>query len=286
MVHFHTLFNLGVGLLCLPLVTPLSRLMRHLIAPAPVTALSAPVTYLDTQALESPNLALANATRETLAMADEVKLMLQSFWRAQTERDRQLAATVHEHDDRIDDTAAELTEYLVRISQEDLGEEEGYWQFALLSCVNELESAADIIDKNLCDFVRKQAGHGFPMTAQDQGVLEELYNRVRTRCDLVIGLITTRDSRRAAAFLAEEQSLEDWCRAAQRAHYDRLRTGDERALQSSVYFLDMLGSFRRINSHFDSIAYAFLDEADEEGAPVFKVTTETQSHRGDERIRA
>lgn len=258
-VHFHTLFNLGVGLLCLPLVGPISHFMRHLIAPAPVTSLSVPETYLDAQALESPSLALANATRETLAMADEVEVMLHSFWQAQSGRDRTLAARVHDHDDRVDDTASRLIEYLSQISEEDLGASDSHWQFTLLSCANELESIADIIDKNLCDFVRKQAAHGFPMTSEDESALEQLYERIHSRCDLAFSLLTTRDEALATRFILGEETLEEWCRQAQRAHYERLRSGGERALQSSVYFLDMLGSFRRINAHLSSIAYGFTD---------------------------
>lgn len=152
-VHFHTLFNLGVGLLCLPIIAPLSHLMRFLIVAPRETSLQGPQTYLDPQALESPALALANATREVLFLADEIQLMLHNFWQAQTEHDKTLAAQVHAHDDHVDDTAAQVTAYLSQISREDLSDGDSHWQFTLFSCVNELESIGDIIDKNLCDFV-------------------------------------------------------------------------------------------------------------------------------------
>lgn len=271
-VHFHTLFNLGVGMISLPFVPLISRLMRAMIEPAPVTALTGPTTHLDVNALDSPSLALANATREVLRIADEVKLMLQSFWQAQMERDRALAARVHAHDDEVDDTAAAVTEYLSRISQESLSGQDTHWQFTLLSCANELESIGDIIDKNLCDFVRKQAGHGFPMTAEDEGILGEAYEQIRYRCDVTFSLLTTRDATIATQIIRSEELLEEWFRQEQRAHYERLRFGGDRVLQSSVYFLDMLGAFRRISSHLTSIAYSFVavdfeSEADE-GVPA------------------
>lgn len=259
-VHFHTLFNLGVGLLCLPLITPISHLMRSLIMLPPIVGLRGPQTHLDPLALESPALALANATREVLSLADEVKLMLLNFWQAQGERNKTLAAQVHDHDDHVDDTAAAVTQYLSRISQEDLSDSDSQWQFTLFSCVNELESIGDIIDKNLCDFVRKQAGHGFPMTEDDQMVLGEAYAQIKSRCDNVLSLLTTRDENQAAAFICSEGNLEEWCRQVQREHYERLRCADERTLQSSVYFLDMLSSFRRISAHLSTLAYAFVDE--------------------------
>jgi phosphate:Na+ symporter len=257
-VHFHTLFNLAVGIVSLPFVPLISRLMRTAIAPAPITVLAGPATHLDTNALDSPSLALANATREVLRIADEVRLMLQNFWQAQVQRDRTLAAIVHSHDDEVDDTAAAVTEYLSRISQESLSSQDTHWQFTLLSCANELESIGDIIDKNLCDFVRKQAGHGFPMTAEDEQILGEAYERIKYRCDVTFSLITTRDATIATQIIRSEESLEEWFRQEQRSHYERLRFGGERVLQSSVYFLDMLGSFRRISSHLTSIAYSFV----------------------------
>lgn len=265
-VHFHTLFNLGVGVLCLPLISPLSRLMRALIVPPPVAGLQGPQTHLDPQALESPSLALANATREVLSLADEVKLMLHNFWQAQTQRNRTLAAQVHAHDDSVDDTAAAVTAYLSRISQEDLSDGDSQWQFTLFSCVNELESIGDIIDKNLCDFVRKQAGHGFPMTAEDERVLAQAYAHIKSRCDTAVSLLTTRDEKAARAFIGGEETLEEWCRQVQREHYERLRCADERTLQSSVYFLDMLSSFRRISAHLSTLAYAFAPEESERDA--------------------
>lgn len=266
-VHFHTLFNLGVGLVCLPFIPWLARLMNLLIVPPASQGLDSPSTHLDEMALQSPSLALANATREVLSMADEVKLMLHSFWQAQEKHDRFLAAKVHMHDDHVDDTAASVTEYLSRISQEDLSRNDSQWQFTLLSCVNELETMADIIDKNLCDFVRKQAAHGFPMTDEDEVVLAQSYAIVKNRCDMALSLLTTRDERAASAFITGEEGVEEWCRNAQRSHYERLRGGDERALQSSVYFLDMLGSLRRINSHLTTIAYSFGDEGSNDGNP-------------------
>ncbi len=160
----------------------------------------------------------------------------------------------------MDNTAAAVTAYLSRISQEDLSSADSQWQFTLFSCVNELESIGDIIDKNLCDFVRKQAGRGFPMTDADEAVLAQAYAQIKTRCDNALSLLTTRDEKQALTFIEGEENLEEWCRLVQREHYERLRCADERTLQSSVYFLDMLSSFRRLSAHLSTLAYSFAGE--------------------------
>ncbi|HVE16852.1 MAG TPA: Na/Pi symporter, partial [Chthoniobacterales bacterium] len=141
---FHTGFNLLAGLIGVSLIGPLTRLAEVMIVPRETeTGLPAATTYLDPQALESPSLALANATRETLVMADGVKAMLQYFWKGYSTRDLMLVSRVQQEDDRVDTSYRGIKDYLSRI-QEGLSEEEKRWQLALFTFSNELESVGDL----------------------------------------------------------------------------------------------------------------------------------------------
>jgi phosphate:Na+ symporter len=102
--NFHTGFNLVAGLIFVPLAGPLTRLMRWMVVPPPVSVEGLPVTesHLDPGVLESPSLALTNAARETLGMADSVKRMLEYFWKGYEGRDPLLIAQVRREDDRVD----------------------------------------------------------------------------------------------------------------------------------------------------------------------------------------
>jgi len=254
---FHTEYNVLVGLIALPLIAPITRLVRWMIPPVEVQAgLPSIESYLDPAALDSPSLALANSTRETLQLADGVRLMLRSFWSGYTARDLNVAVRVQNEDDRVDRRYHEIKNYLSLI-REGMTEGETRWQFALLTFSNELESVGDIIDKNLCDAFRKQVTEGVFLSPDDAQVLGELYAMVESRFDVAVGLLATRGGSQVKAFLAGKETLNEWCRQAQRGHYDRLRTNEPQSLAASAYFLDMLNSFRRINSHISTIAYAF-----------------------------
>ncbi len=258
---FHTGFNLLVGLLALPLIGPLTRLVTLMIVPREPTEAGLPVvsTYLDPLALESPSLALANATRETLAMADGVKVMLQSFWKGYATRDLQLMARVQQEDDRVDTSYRDIKDYLSRV-EEGMSEEETRWQFALLTFSNELESVGDLIEKNLCDLLRKQTADGTMLPEPDFLALQELYERVLARFTVAVSLLANRGGSQSKTFRAGKESLNEWCRQAQRAHYDRLRRGGG-TMEASAYFLDLFEGFRRINSHISTIGYAFAPAA-------------------------
>lgn len=255
---FHTGFNVLAGLLFVPLVGPITRLVRVMIVPAQSgTGLPATETYLDPQALESPSLALANATRETLLMADRTKQMLQSFWKGYGMRDLDLVLRVQNEDDRVDQYYRSIKDYLSQI-REGLTEEETRWQFALLTFSNDLESIGDIIDKNLCDILRKQTAEAVWLPNEDYQALGELYERVMGRFNVAQSLVANRGGPQAKAFVVGKETLNEWCRQAQKEHYQRLRIPDGRSIPASAYFLDILDNFRRINSHLSAVGYAFV----------------------------
>lgn len=254
---FHTGFNLLVGLVAIPFLGPITSLVRMMVVPTPApSGLPVIESYLDEQALDSPSLALANATRETLHMADGVKLMLQYFWSGYSTRDLNLSIRVQKEDDRVDDYNHKIKDYLSRIN-EGMSGDEARWQFALLTFANELESVGDIIDKNLCDILRKQMGEVVWLPEPEYQALCELYGRVMTRFDVALSLLASRGGGQVEEFISGKESLNEWCRDLQKVHYERLHSVDAGTLAASTYFLDLLNSFRRINSHLSTIGYAF-----------------------------
>ncbi len=251
----HTGFNLLVGAVFLPLLGPATRLARFLAAP-PAQALGVAATHLDPRALDTPAVALANATRETLRMADAVKAMFHHYWRCCAERDPVLLRRIRQEDDRVDGAYEGIKTYLSRI-REGLSEEEARWQFALLTFSNELESVGDIIDRNLCGTLKKLSAGGAELPPDDRRVLAELHERVAARFETAVGLLARHGGGQVQEFLDGKESLNEWCRRAEREHYARLGAPDAGALATSACFLDMLHGFRRVNSHISAIGYAF-----------------------------
>lgn len=253
---FHTGYNLAAGLVALPFLGPITRLTAWILGEnSSREVVARPASHLDPRALESPSLALVHATRETLRMADEAKSMLENYWLAETRPDTVFIRSVQRQDDAIDTHHREIRDYLSRIH--DTAAAETQWSFTLLGFTNELESVGDIIEKNLCDALLKRLVDQVVFTPEDRETLERLHQKTDARMADAITLLATRDPARARAFLADKEEIGEWCRQRQKAHYLRLRQGGAEALASSTYFLDVLNSFKRINSHLSTLAYAF-----------------------------
>jgi len=249
-------FNLIVGLLAVPFLGKISRAVQFLIAPQPGDETEEKPDFLDQTALESPSLALAQATRQTQLMADQIRTMLGQYWIAETTRNTDLAKKLQLKEDKIDAFNIAISDYLSRIG-EGMSQEDTQWQFTLLAFSNELESVGDIIDKNLCDSIIKRAAELVAFNPTDLEILREVQETVAQRLQVAIGFLSWRDTGLAKEFLDGKEKFNEWCHKLEREHFQRLKTRDPATLGSSAYFLDILNSFRRINSHISSIGYAF-----------------------------
>jgi phosphate:Na+ symporter len=262
--QFHSLYNLMVAGIGLAFLGPIIKFVHGLIQDGSVesvSTLSEDHSYLIVDALDTPSLALANATRETLVMADNVKRMLQTYWTALSAHDATLARLVQEHDDRVDIAYHELTKYLGQVGQADLSAHERWWQFTLLTFVNELEAAGDLLQKQLCELIiRQEKDHSY-FTDMDMQRLEQLHKRVVERFNLATTLLTTQTPGLARQLVAGKEPFNEWCRTQQSEHYRELKYAHKESLTASAYFLEMLDALRRINSHISSLGYAFLPTA-------------------------
>jgi phosphate:Na+ symporter len=251
-----TAFNLVVGIMAVPFLSKIVGIVHYLVAPQPGDASEPKADFLDEKALESPSLALAQATRQTQLMADQVQAMLAQYWVAETTRNTDLAKTLQRDEDKIDSFNTNISDYLSKIS-EGMSQEDTQWQFTLLAFSNELESVGDIIDKHLCDSIVKRAAELVVFSPAELEILRQVHEAVTKRFQVGVGYLSWRDVSSAKEFLEGKEKFTEWCHKLEREHFQRVKSRDPSTLGSSAYFLDVLNSLRRINSHISSIGYAF-----------------------------
>ncbi|HUL55253.1 MAG TPA: Na/Pi cotransporter family protein [Opitutaceae bacterium] len=255
----HTAFNLVVALVGIAGAGALAGWLGRLFKPAPApTPAGAVPTHLDPRALEHPAFALANASRETLRLADEIRTMLVGCWDAYQQTSASLARQVRQRDDRVDELHGAIKQYLSQIPAEALNPRDSELRFGLLHFAGQLEAVGDIIDKDLCTQTLKHCERPTPLPPEDAADLAELQRRVARRLDMAISVLTARERNLARQFLHEGETLKNWCIDVQRRHYQRLNPNDGRALELSTYFLDMFNALRRISGHLNSIGHTVV----------------------------
>lgn len=223
--------------------------------------LGAPVTHLDPEALATPRFALAHAARETLRMADDVKSMLQNAWLAFETGNLEVARSVRQHDDRVDEIHAELKQYLSHLAPDAMDARDHHLQFGLLNFASQLEVVGDTIEKSLLRCGGENAVRPVLILEAYRTALHTFYEQVKQRLETAMAVLATRDRDLARDFLAGSHPLKEWYIAAQKAHYLRLNVADDPAAQeASTRFLDILNALRRIAGLLNTIGHTFVLE--------------------------
>jgi len=255
----HSLFNIALAIVFLPLVPALARLLERFVpARAEASGQFGP-RYLDPSSLESPALALGQATREILHMADLVRGMLRDAYRCFKEGSETLCETVQAEDDKVDLLNNEIKAYITRLSEHALNTEESQREIALLGFANELESIGDIIDKNLIELAKKKIVLKVDFSKEGWVELEGYFQKVLENLEIAIAAFASQDKVLAMQLLRHKHRINELERELRNRHFRRLQAGLTESFETSAVHLDVLTNLKRINSHLTAVAYPIVE---------------------------
>ncbi|ASU39502.1 hypothetical protein hmeg3_15210 [Herbaspirillum sp. meg3] len=261
-VAFHVIYNTVRCGLLLPLVDPMARLCTRLLPElhkdddATIAA-----RHLDPAAIDTPSLALANASREVLRIGDLIEKMLLSLLPVIRNNDQLRAQQIRKLDDDVDKLYTAVKMYLARVSREELNDKEVRRWTDIVTLTINLEQAGDIIERIVKGIESKKIAP--QRTFSDAGMTEvcEMHTRLVASLQLGLSVFLDGDLKSAQKLLAEKEAFRDLERAYSKTHLIRLAGETQQSIETSSLHLDLISDMRRMHSLFCSTAYAVLDEA-------------------------
>ena len=202
---FHTAFNLVIALAFLPLLPWLARLLERAMPARVGPADPGRPLYLDESAVETPSIALGHASREALRMVDVLDSMIEAAADALRLGDREAIARARRQDDVLDALSSEIKRYLTRLDPESLTDDEHRRVEAVLTFSLNLESAGDVIERNIGSFVAKRLKRGIELSADDDREMQDAFEAVRVNLRSAASVFMTGD-RRAARILSQQKA--------------------------------------------------------------------------------
>jgi phosphate:Na+ symporter len=261
--EFHIVFNIVLAVAFIGLLDPLSWLLERVFpSRRPSDDPSAP-RYLDENLLETPSLALADVSRETLRMGDVVEVMLRQVMVALMTNDRALVNDVSRLDNTVDRLDEAIKLYVTKLTRGSLDEHEGRRATEIISFVINLEHVGDIIDKNLWEVATKKIKHKLQFSNEGAAELTAFHKRVLESLKIAFGVFMSGDVAESRKLIAEKAQLRSAEVDAAEQHLDRLREGRPESLETTSLHLDVLRDLKRIHSHICTVAYPVLDAAGE-----------------------
>ena len=261
--NFHTVFNLALALVFLPLLTPIAALLERLFPESANGGAEETVRHLDESVLDSPKLALACATREVMRMADEVETMLKGAIDCFESDDPADIERIRTLDDRVDELHEEIKLYATKISRNKMSARESQDCTDIIIFTTNLEHIGDIIANSLMDLAKKRRRN--QLTFSDEGLseLREFHAGVVRQMQVAMSVFVSRDPGMARSLIEKKTEFREQERLGSLHHLDRLRDGRPETIETSALHMDILRDLKRIHSHLTSVAYPILDAAGE-----------------------
>jgi len=187
----HTVFNVGIAVLFLPLAGLFARFCEWLVPDKPLErdAIIEP-KYLDEELLNTPSLALDRVRLEVLHMGEHVDAMLTGVMPAIAGRDRAALQELQILDERVDALHASAIEYLGKISKGALTETQTKEFIKLMEAVNNLENIGDIVETDLVGLGNKLIDEGVIISAETQQVLNGIHATVSKSVDAAVQAVS------------------------------------------------------------------------------------------------
>ncbi|NRP86273.1 hypothetical protein GFPCMMHI_02177 [Ensifer adhaerens] len=258
-VDVHLLFNIALAVCAWPFSRLLSKVMLRLVPDDP-RADDGP-NFLDQQALTTPVVALASATREVLGVGDLVERMLIRTENAFNDNDLSPLKEVPILEKRVDRIQQEVKIYLSKLGRDGLDAENGRRSIVIIDYAINLEHIGDIIEKGLAEQVAKKIGKGLTFSEDGYRELRSLFSLTIDNLRIAQTILVTRDSNLARQLMEVKVDVRRLEKQSSERHLERLRDGRVDSLQTSSLHLDMLRDLKRINAHIVSVAHPILDES-------------------------
>ncbi|SBV99503.1 putative Na+/phosphate transporter [uncultured Alphaproteobacteria bacterium] len=259
---FHFGFNLALAAL---FILPLPWLARGLARLLPARAAADPAAprYLDPQALAVPHVAVANAAREALRMADAAGAMIDGALHVLRADDRRRIREIRATDDVLDRLHDAIKRYLTEIAVEGLDPDDVRRVDDVLAFARNLEHVGDIVDRNLMEAARRKIRRRLKFSQEGAADLIAILQRLKKTQELAAAVFVSGDARAARSLMREKAIVRGLEARATEAHFARLRAGRAESVETSALHLDILRDLRRINAHLVAAAYPVLDRSGE-----------------------
>jgi phosphate:Na+ symporter len=256
----HTFFNVGISLLFLPFTPIAARAIEALVPDDPQGDSPFRTRYLDERSLDQPALALGQATREALRMADVVQGMFRDVPVVFASINHELLEDVERRDDQVDFLEREIKLFLARLGRDAMGPDFGRKEIGLISVIGNLENIGDIIDKNLMELGRKKLYQGRRFSEAGWAEIQEFHGMVAKNLERAIAAFAASDRGLAQEVLDQRPVMRQRERDLRASHLERLRSGLAESIETSEIHLDILTNLKRISSHVSALAISILEE--------------------------
>lgn len=253
---FHSIFNIVCTLALLPFTKQLEKLVCMSIKDDPIPEKTEP-ELLDERLLLTPTLALEQANKVTLDMAQLGLESLTHDFDIMRKFEADKAQIIEDNEDKIDNYEDKLGTYLMQLSSRSLSQKDSRRSSKILHTISDFERIGD----HTCNLLNSAVElHEKKIAFSDEAYKElvVLEEAVLESLQLTIVAFGTEDVRHAVRVEPLEEVIDYLCDELKNRHIARMQQG-LCSLEKGFIYLDVLTNLERISDHCSNVAVCLIE---------------------------
>jgi phosphate:Na+ symporter len=236
-----------------------ARLAQRMVAAKPETpGIIIEPKYLDNTVLKAPSLALERVRLELGRTAEITEQMLKDWPSAIRNRDPKKLDEIAKRDDQVDTLEAAILEYLSRIRQHLLTEQESSDHQALMTMTITLERIADVIEIDLTDLAKQYFKLEHEISETTRQMLRGIYDAVFRAVSHAVQAIRGNDPAAAEEVMRMNSEIKRLSDEMLARRSERLGRKDSKYLEAARIDMSLIDKMHRIYSLSKRIAREVL----------------------------
>lgn len=258
----HTIFKVFQVIILFPFADWLVKLTNLIVPGKDKEEAEMELKYIGKNAVFSPTIAIVETIHEIEEMGKLAMENLQNSIDTFFSQDSEKLKGVYQVEKKLDFLSKEITDYLVKINQEELPLPDRARIGGLLHVVSDIERIGDHAE-NIADATVSVMDSGLEFTKKGTKELLEMYEKVKEILAISMEMFLTGKEEHLEQILALENEIDEMERNLQKAHVRRLSKGKCTA-QAGIIYTDMVTGLERVADHATNIAFSILETDPEE----------------------
>ncbi|WP_461613787.1 Na/Pi cotransporter family protein [Clostridium sp. Marseille-QA1073] len=247
----HSIFNIINTLILMPCIKLLVYIVNRII-PGEDEKEAMGVQYIDERLLETPVIALGQTTNELVRMANKAKDNLELAMDAFNNNNEESLNKVYENEKLINILEDDITRFLVKLSNTEIGEEQKNIVAAMFHVVNDIERIGDHAE-NIADLASEKMAKHIVFSEEASKELLSMFNYTVSALEMSIDCFKHYNKEKARTVRGVEERIDGLEKELRASHIRRLNTGICNATVGAI-FLDVISNFERIGDHAVNVA--------------------------------
>ncbi len=253
----HTLFNAINVIIQFPFIGLLVKAAERLVPGSEKPGLESSI-YLDTRILETPSIALGQANKEVLRMGELVLENLRHSRKVLADEEYEGIEEVYEKEKLINGIEREITEYLVKLSNEPLSDGQHSEVNMLLYIINDIERVGDHVE-NIVELSQYKQENDLEFSKFASEGLHSMFDKCEQVFTKAMEAFEFNSRDLASEVLSLEEEVDRLEERNRTDHIDRLNKM-ECQTGPGIIFLDAISNLERVSDHSSNIATYILNK--------------------------